>query len=137
MSTRIVSVAEGKGLRRSVAVGTHRLTVDEPEPVGTDEGPTPGELLLAALGSCTSMAVRAYADRHGWPLYRIDVAVRFGAHGRIIKNVGLTGDLDAGQHERLMAVAGRCPVHRLLTNDVAIVTVPTLLAEPEEPHDVP
>ncbi|MFI8301214.1 OsmC family protein [Streptomyces nigra] len=133
MSTRIVSVAEGRRLTRSVAIGTHRLTADEPEPVSADEGPTPGELLLAALGSCTSMAVRAYADRHGWPLRSIDVAVRFDAHGGIVKNVGLTGDLDPRQHEQLMAVAARCPVHRLLTRDVTIVTVPALLAEPPEP----
>ncbi|MEU3297551.1 OsmC family protein [Streptomyces longwoodensis] len=137
MSTRIVSVAEGRGLTRSVAVGTHRLTADEPEPAGADEGPTPGELLLAALGCCTSMAVRAYADRHGWPLQRIDVAVRFGTRGGIVKNVGLSGELDPEQRERLMAVAGRCPVHQLLTREVSIVTVPSLLAEPGEPRDVP
>ncbi|MEW2572627.1 OsmC family protein [Streptomyces sp. NPDC047070] len=135
MATRIVSVTEGKKFIRSVAIGTHHLTADEPEPTGTDAGPTPGELLLAALGSCTSMAVRAFADRHGWPLHRIDVAVRFDADGHVVKNVGLTGELDAAQREQLMAAAGRCPVHRLLTKDIAIVTVPALLAEPEVPAD--
>jgi putative redox protein len=66
-------------------------------------------------------------------LRSIDVAVRFDAHGGIVKNVGLTGDLDPRQHEQLMAVAARCPVHRLLTRDVTVVTVPALLAEPPEP----
>ncbi|CAM5444553.1 hypothetical protein GCM10010329_51050 [Streptomyces spiroverticillatus] len=131
MITRLVSVAEGERLTRSVAIGTHVLTADEPEPASADAGPTPGELLLAALGSCTSMAVRALAQRHGWQLARVDVAVRFGGQGRIVKNVGLTGELDPAQREQLLAAAGRCPVHRLLTREMAIVTVPTLLAEPE------
>ncbi|MDH6493605.1 OsmC family protein [Streptomyces sp. SAI-127] len=130
MNTRIVTVAEGKQLARSVAIGTHRLTADEPEPVGTDTGPTPGELLLAALGACTSMAVRAYAQRHEWPLDRVDVAVRFGAQGQVVKNIGLVGELTPAQRDQLLTVAGRCPVHRLLTKDVTIITVPTLLAEP-------
>ncbi|MCL6669343.1 OsmC family protein, partial [Streptomyces panaciradicis] len=124
MNTRIVTVAEGKQLARSVAIGTHRLTADEPEPVGTDTGPTPGELLLAALGACTSMAVRAYAQRHEWPLDRVDVAVRFDAQGQVVKNIGLVGELTPAQRDQLLAVAGRCPVHRLLTKDVTIITVP-------------
>jgi putative redox protein len=131
MITRLVSVAEGERLTRSIAIGTHTLTADEPEPAGADAGPTPGELLLAALGSCTSMAVRALADRRGWRLDRVDVAVRFGGQGRIVKNVGLTGELDPAQREQLLAAAGRCPVHRLLTREMTIVTVPALLAEPE------
>lgn len=130
MNTRIVTVAEGKQLARSVAIGTHRLTADEPEPVGTDTGPTPGELLLAALGACTSMAVRAYAQRHEWPLDRVDVAVRFGAQGQVVKNIGLVGELTPRSGTSSLAVAGRCPIHRLLTKDVTIITVPTLLAEP-------
>ncbi len=93
MNSRIVLVGEEKGLARSVAIGPHRLTADEPEPVGTDTGPTPVELLLAALGSCASMAVRASAQRHAWPLERVDVAVRFDAEGQVVKNVGLVGEL--------------------------------------------
>ncbi|MFD7401881.1 OsmC family protein [Streptomyces sp. NPDC059866] len=131
MTTRIVTVAEGGRLTRSVTIGPHHLTADEPEPMSDDSGPTPGELLLAALGSCTSMAVRAMADRHGWPLERVDVAVRFGEQGHIVKNVGLTGDLDPAQREQLLAAAGRCPIHRLLTREAKIVTVPALLAEPD------
>ncbi|MDQ1031177.1 putative redox protein [Streptomyces umbrinus] len=131
MSTRIVTVAEGGRLNRSVTIGPHHLTADEPEPMSDDAGPTPGELLLAALGSCTSMAVRAMADRHGWPLERVDVAVRFGEQGHIVKNVGLTGNLDPAQRDQLLAAAGRCPIHRLLTREAKIVTVPALLAEPD------
>ncbi|MFD4874324.1 OsmC family protein [Streptomyces sp. NPDC058420] len=131
MNSRIVIVAEEKGLSRSVAIGPHRLTADEPEPAGTDTGPTPVELLLAALGSCASMAVRASAQRHAWPLERVDVAVRFDAEGQLVKNIGLVGELTSAQRDQLLAVAGRCPVHRLLAKEVTIITVPTLLAEPE------
>lgn len=131
MITRLVSVAEGERLTRSIAIGSHMLTADEPEPAGADAGPTPVELLLAALGSCTSMAVRALAERRGWRLDRVEVAVRSGGQGRIVKNVGLTGELDPAQREQLLAAAGRCPVHRLLTREMTIVTVPALLAEPE------
>lgn len=130
MNGRTVSVHEGERLARSVTVGPHALVADEPHPIGTDTGPTPGELLLAALGSCTSMAVRAFADRHAWKLDGIDVVLRFDARGQIVKHISLAGDLTPAQVERLLAVAGRCPVQRLLDKDLAIVTVPTFVAAP-------
>jgi putative redox protein len=126
MSTRTVSVSEGRRLARTVVIGTHLLRSDEPEPVSSDTGPTPGELLLAALGSCTSMAVRAYADRHSWPLHQVDIELRFGSDSEIIKEIHLSGELEPSQSERLLAVAGRCPVHRLLTNSVSVVTLSTV-----------
>jgi putative redox protein len=126
MSTRTVSVSEGRRLARTVVIGTHLLRSDEPEPVSSDTGPTPGELLLAALGSCTSMAVRAYADRHSWPLHRVDVDLTFGSDAEIIKEIYLSGELEPSQSERLLAVAGRCPVHRLLTNHVSVVSLSTV-----------
>ncbi|MFF7160759.1 OsmC family protein [Streptomyces sp. NPDC008086] len=139
MTGRTVSVREGERLTRSIAVGPHILTADEPEPLGSDTGPTPGELLLAALGSCTSMAVRAYADRHGWHLQRVDVDVRFGQRGDLVKSIRLTGDLEPAQAEHLLAVAGRCPVHRLLTGDVTVTTVPTIVrvSQPARSHSLP
>ncbi|WP_351235422.1 OsmC family protein [Streptomyces sp. NPDC002133] len=139
MSVRTVSVREGRRLARSIAVGPHILTADEPDPISTDTGPTPGELLLAALGSCTSMAVRAYADRHGWQLHHVDVDLDFDQRGQIIKNIRLAGDLEPDQTERLLAVAGRCPVHRLLTGDVSVVTVPTITtsSRPPQGHALP
>ncbi|MFJ6948925.1 OsmC family protein [Streptomyces wuyuanensis] len=123
-----MSVREGRRLARTIAIGPHSMTADEPEPISSDTGPTPGELLLAALGSCTSMAVRAFADRHGWRLHHVDVDVHFEPQGQIVKNIRLAGDLEPAQVERLLAVAGRCPVHRLLTGDVAVTTVPTVVA---------
>ncbi|MDH6629090.1 putative redox protein [Streptomyces sp. LBL] len=134
MNARIVSVSEGPRLARSVAVGPHTLTADEPQPIGTDTGPTPGELLLAALGACTSMTVRAYADRHGWQLDQVDVAVRFDPQGQIVKSIRLTGDLEPAHIRQLLAVAGRCPVHRLLTSGATVVTVPTVVGRPRASH---
>lgn len=128
--TRTVSVREGRRLARTVVIGTHLVRADEPQPVSSDTGPTPGELLLAALGSCTSMAVRAFADRHGWPLHQVDVDLEFGTGGEIVKNVQLSGDLEPAQVERLLAVAGRCPVQRLLTGDISVVTLPTVWQRP-------
>src|SRR4051812_14519298 len=115
---RTVSVREGRRLARTVVIGTHLVRSDEPEPVSSDTGATPGELLLAALGSCTSMAVRAFADRHGWPLHQVDVDLEFGAGGEIVKNVRLSGDLEPAQVERLLAVAGRRPLPRLVVGNV-------------------
>ena len=134
MNARIVSVGEGPRLARSIAVGPHTLTADEPQPISTDSGPTPGELLLAALGSCTSMAVRAFADRHSLPLDQVEVAVRFDPRGQIIKNIRLAGDLEPAHIKQLLAVAGSCPVHRLLTREASVVTVPTVLARPSRSH---
>lgn len=80
-----VRVAEsGPGrLTQQVSACRHRLTADEPHPVGDDAGPNPCDLLLAALGACTSMTVRMYADRKQWPLERIVVDSRhFRIHAK-------------------------------------------------------
>lgn len=134
MPRRTVSVREGRRLARSVTIGPHNLTADEPEPLSTDTGPTPGELLLAALGTCTSMTVRAYADRHGWQLHQVDVDLQFDPRGQIVKNIRIVGDLEPVQTERLLAVADRCPVHRLITEDVAVVTIPTIVTPSRRPQ---
>jgi putative redox protein len=65
---------------QQITAGRHQLFADEPQPIGEDAGPTPYDLLLAALGACTSMTVRMYANLKGWPLERVEVALR---HTRI------------------------------------------------------
>jgi uncharacterized OsmC-like protein len=115
----------------------HQLVVDEPRPIGDDAGPTPYDLLLAGLGACTSITVRMYADRRGWPLETVRVTLR---HSRIHAKdcadcettkgwithveceVELTGDLDDAQRQRLLQIAERCPVHQTLTSEVDITT---------------
>jgi putative redox protein len=133
---RAVRVAGGhSGLRQAISVGPHRLLADEPE--ASDEGPDPYELLLSALGSCTNMTLRMYADRKKWPLKEIRVALTHSkkhANGclnceqpaamldRIDRRITLTGELSAEQRQRLLEIANLCPVHKTLTSRVDIQT---------------
>jgi putative redox protein len=134
-----VRVAEsGPGrLTQQISARRHRLTADEPHPVGDDAGPTPYDFLLAALGACTSMTVRMYADRKQWPLERIVVDSRhFRIHAkdcadcetatgmvdRIERDITLVGPLDDDQRAKLLDIADRCPVHRTLRSEVSIQT---------------
>ncbi len=134
-----VRVAEsGPGrLTQQISARRHRLTADEPHPVGDDAGPTPYDFLLAALGACTSMTVRMYSDRKQWPLEHIVVESRHSRiHAkdcaecetatamvdRIDRNITLVGPLDADQRAKLLDIADRCPVHRTLRSEVSIHT---------------
>jgi uncharacterized OsmC-like protein len=136
-----VTVAEtGSGsYTQQITARHHRLVADEPRPIGDDAGPTPYDLLLAALGACTSMTVRMYADRKGWPLERVRVTLRHsrihaedctdcettkGWIDHIDRDIELTGDLDDTQRQRLLQIAERCPVHQTLTSEVHITTSP-------------
>lgn len=110
------------GLAQQITIGAHRVVADEPaESGGTDSGPAPTELLLAALGGCIAMTLRMYADRKDWPLR--DVQVALAGHeedGRFVvtRRLTLEGDLSDEQRARLADIAGRCPVARRLTAGV-------------------
>lgn len=139
---RVVTVTRGGAFRTEVATGRHCLVADEPVAVGgADAGPSPYDLLLAALGACTGMTLRMYADRKQWPLEETTVRLRHGkvhaldeehpgAPGalvdRVERELELDGPLDAEQRARLLEIAERCPVHRTLS---ARVRVETTLAE--------
>jgi len=111
---------------QEIAIGAHRLRADEPAADGgTDTGPEPHELLLAALGSCTSMTLKAYSARKGWPLRDVRVKLSGGAaDGKyvITREISLAGDLDAEQRKRLLEIANKCPVHKTLTGTIEIQT---------------
>ncbi|RZJ79807.1 MAG: OsmC family peroxiredoxin [Flavobacterium sp.] len=107
----------------------HLVYADEPESLGgTNEGMTPGALLLASLGSCTAITIRMYADRKEIPLetIKIDLAIckeeEMSKETTITRKIEFTGDLTQEQRERLMIIADKCPIHKLLTNPIKITT---------------
>lgn len=134
----VVVRAGPSGLAADVRAGRHLLRADEPEPDGgTDTGPNPYQYLLGALGACTCMTLRLYADRKGWPLEGTEVRLahdrlyaedcadcetKTGRVDRITRAVALTGPLDEAQRQRLREIADRCPVHRTLTSEIRIET---------------
>ena len=131
-----VIVTSSGYLKQEIKAGAHKLIADEPrEAGGSDAGPDPYSLLLAALGACTSMTLQMYAKRKGWPLEKVEVSLR---HSRIhakdceeceVKEgkvtlierfIALTGPLNQEQKARLLEVAQRCPVHKTLVSAVSI-----------------
>jgi putative redox protein len=137
---RVVTVQEtgiGK-FQQMISVGPHRLLADEPVAVGGDDsGPGPYDLLLSALGACTSMTMRLYAERKKLPLDRVTVTLshakihaedcadcetKVGLLDKIERTIAMDGELDAEQRGRLIEIADKCPVHRTLTSEVKIVT---------------
>lgn len=113
-----------------LVVGHHHTVADEPVDLGGgDTGPSPTEILLSALGACTAITVRMYAERKQWPLDGVEVKLAYAERGKektvISRQLELRGKLDAEQRERLLQVANACPVHKLLTGTVEI---PTALA---------
>jgi putative redox protein len=126
--------------QQTIAVGPHQLLADEPIAAGgEDTGPGPYDFLLAALGACTSMTMRLYADRKALPLERVTVTLthskihaedcaecetKVGLLDQIDRIIGMEGALDADQRKRLIEIADKCPVHRTLTSEIRIVTRP-------------
>jgi len=118
-----VCTAEGK-FTQTILIGPHALAADEPtEAGGDDRGPAPHDFLLAALGSCTSMTVKMYAERKGWPLRRVEVRLEqeklADAH-LIRRHLVIEGDLSEEQRARLLEIANKCPVHRTLSGPIRI-----------------
>ncbi len=125
-----------KGFAQEVTVGRHYLFADEPITVGgSDTGPSPYDLLLASLGTCTSMTLAMYARRKQWPLESVTVRLRHsrihaadcencekktGMLDRIERDIELIGHLDEDQRARLLDIANKCPVHRTLTAEINI-----------------
>jgi putative redox protein len=114
-----------QGYRVDVISGAHRLIADEPAVRGgTDAGPAPYDLLLAALGACTAITLRMYADRHDWRIDALEVDLRIVATAdgnRIHRVLSITGPDDAAQ-ARLADVAERTPVTLTVKNGMAIDT---------------
>ncbi len=108
----------------SVEIRGHRLTADEPlDQGGDDEGPSPQELLAASLASCTATTIEMYAERKGWEIGTVEVAVEYGppergGPTRFSLELRLPAGCTPEQIERLQVIASKCPVHRILEGDV-------------------
>ena len=137
--SRCVLVQAGRAhFVQDISVENHVLRADEPrEAGGGDAGPTPYELLLCALGACTGVTLRMYADRKQWPLdgVRIKLSqatahaedcstcdVQSPAFRPIEREISFIGDLSEEQRQRLLKIAGQCPVLRALASQVGIRT---------------
>ncbi|MGH8373145.1 MAG: bifunctional alpha/beta hydrolase/OsmC family protein [Gammaproteobacteria bacterium] len=124
--------------RTDVFAGPHALIADEPRDVGgTDAGPSPYGYLSSALGACTAITLRMYADNKQWPLESVNVRIthqkihaedcaacetKLGRIDRFEREIELTGNLDSAQRQRLLEIADRCPVHQTLRSEVVIET---------------
>ena len=135
----VLVYGDAKGFTQEIIAGPHQLTADEPKGVGgNDEGPTPYDLLLAALGSCTSITVTMYAQRKGWPLQGVRIWLRHsrihaqdcaecetkeGKLDHIELEIRLEGPLlSEEQRTKLLEIAEKCPVHRTLVTENVIST---------------
>jgi putative redox protein len=115
--------------KTKVYSGGHFIYADEPEDIGgTDEGLSPAALLLASLGSCTAITIRMYADRKGFNLehIKIELAIckeeEMGKETTIKRKITFTGVLTEEERVRLMVIADKCPIHKILSNPIKIET---------------
>lgn len=126
------------GFRTQINAAGHALIAGEPESAGGENsGPSPYDLLAAALASCTSMTLQLYARRKGLKLDKVTVRVahskvyatdcrdcetKVGKIDRLERAISLEGELDEPARQRLLEMADRCPVHRTLTSEIEVLT---------------
>ncbi|SMD17044.1 OsmC family protein [Pedobacter nyackensis] len=115
--------------KTKVYSGGHFIYSDEPEDVGgTDEGMSPAALLLASLGSCTAITLRMYADRKNLNLDYVKIELEIckeeemSAGTTIKRRIEFTGELTEDERKRLMVIADKCPIHKILSNPIKIET---------------
>ena len=121
---RAIAKRQNGSFKHTVEMRQHSVTADEPEQSGgTDEGPSPQDLLAGSLASCTAITIEMYAQRKGWNLGDVAVDVDYepaqrGSPTKFAMKVMLPKELPEEQRERLMQIAAKCPVHRTLEGEV-------------------
>jgi putative redox protein len=131
MATMILAsvVVEGSnGYAQQIHTSAHQLNADEPERRGgTNTGPAPFELMLASLGACTAITLRMYSERKQWDLGTTSIKLRLTREGeeppRIERQISVTGKIDGEQRQRLLEIAEKTPVSRVLAAGVSMTTV--------------
>lgn len=136
------TLADPASLKTGVKVRTHTYTLDEPESAGgTDQGPNPPEMTVAALGACVAMTLKLYLDNKQWPFESIECRSKLayepvedpetlseslrpyldkGKLRKVISKVYIKGNFDDAQLKRIKIIAGKCPVHRMLQGSTLI-----------------
>lgn len=133
MSQVRVSSSAQKGMQHDINAGKHQFISDAGADIGGQEsGPNPHELLLAALGSCTSMTLKVFSQRRGWPLDEVIVKLNEETvedpnnpgkkMAKISREIEVKGDLTQEQLDTLKSIADKCPIHKILTESKQIVT---------------
>jgi len=129
MSGKVTVTENGQGrYQQTVSAGQHTLLAGEPASMGGDDaGPAPFDYLLAALGACTSITLRMYAERKGLPLTGVSVELAHDKvdidgvqRDRISRSITLNGDLSEEQRQRMLEIAGKCPVARTLSQPILL-----------------
>jgi putative redox protein len=133
-SVTVTNIADST-YAQMIETAHHTITADTTaENGGQETGPTPFEILMASLGACTGMTMRMYAVRKNWPLEKTVVSVTHRAETAaqadgtkanvdlVTLHIEMQGALDDTQRARLLEIAGKCPVHRFMTNNPQIVT---------------
>ncbi|MEE9346544.1 MAG: OsmC family protein [Robiginitomaculum sp.] len=133
--SKSITVSERRGDKgagkytNDVMTARHRLIADEPESLGSaDLGPAPFEYICAGLGACTTITLRMYAGRKNWPALHLSVDVSYKVRGDqpvFTRVLTIEGDLDESQRARMVEIADKCPVHKMLTKGSLVETTLT------------
>jgi putative redox protein len=123
----MIIASRNADLSALIKAGSHEIVAGEPSKLGGgDEGATPHELLEASLAACTIITVQMYANRKMWPLRSTNVEVRIDKEeagaAHILREISFEGDLSQEQRERLLTIANKCPIHKLLSGKIEITT---------------
>jgi putative redox protein len=138
---RTAVVRRRDGYEHEIEMRQHRLIIDEPEDKGgTDRGPMPAELLAASLGSCTAITMEMYAARKEWGLGSVEVAVDFTEATvddppTFDVRITLGAQLSEENRDRLLTIAGKCPVHKALKDQDVVIHDSLELIEDAEDED--